>query len=98
MVKSQRIAIVRTEENENNLSGGSKKRRGSGGSQPCFCWNACIIEETEGRRLVFSVFSSGECGEMHLGTWGMREIEGGISHCLIRQLKDTSAEEMRICH
>lgn len=67
-------------------------RREAGGSQPSFCQNACIVEETEERRLVFSVFSSGEHGKVHLGTVGMRQIEAGKGHCLLRQLKDKSAK------
>lgn len=43
---------------------------------------------------MFVVFSSGEYGEVHLGPVGTRQIVGGKSDCLIRQLKDTSAEDM----
>lgn len=34
--------------------------------------------------------------EIHLGTIGLRQMAGGKSHCTIRQLKDTSAEDMSI--
>lgn len=105
MVRSQRTAIERTERHKNVVSGGSeekeeeKRKGGSGGSQPGFCQNACIVEETDERRLMFVFsFSSGDSGEMHLGTVRMMQIAGDRGHCLIRQLKDTSAEEIRTRH
>lgn len=63
-----------------------------------FRWNACNFEETEEKRLVFSeFFPQGNVGEC---IWGMIRVGVGVGacHCLIRQLKDTSAEEIRIDH